>query len=176
MGKRSVLFTAILFSLLHAGCGGSDSPAGDGRDDDSSTPEEMADPPPANSGDDLVLPPPDDVAAPPADAERTASGLAWKQLVPGQGSQRPRATDRVRVHYKGWQTDGYNFDSSFKRGVPLELGVDRFIAGWIEALQLMVEGEQRRLWIPEELAYRGTPDYPSGMLVFDMELITILPP
>jgi peptidylprolyl isomerase len=48
------------------------------------------------------------------------------------------------------------------------------IQGWTEGLQLMVEGERRRFWIPEELAYRGAPRRPSGMLVFDVELIAIL--
>lgn len=119
---------------------------------------------------------PDDVAAPPDDAEFTASGLASKVLVVGSGAQRPRATDTVRVHYSGWQTDGTLFDSSLRRGRPSEFPLNGVIEGWTEGLQLMVEGEQRRFWIPEELAYRGTPDRPSGTLVFDVELIAILTP
>ena len=65
------------------------------------------------------------------------------------------------------------FDSSVVRGEPLTFRVDAVIAGWIEGLQLMVEGEQRRLWIPEKLAYKGRQGAPKGMLVFDVELITI---
>ena len=81
----------------------------------------------------------------------------------------------MRVHYSGWQTDGVLFDSSRRRGRPSEFALNAVIDGWTESLQLMVEGEQRRFWIPEELAYRGIPDRPSGMLVFDVELIAILP-
>ena len=56
--------------------------------------------------------PPPDVAAPPADAKRTASGLAYKVLIPGSGTRRPASSDRVTVHYSGWTTDGKMFDSS----------------------------------------------------------------
>ena len=59
-----------------------------------------------------ALPAPEDVAAPPADAEKTASGLASKILTPGKGSTRPAKTDLVTVHYTGWTTDGKMFDSS----------------------------------------------------------------
>lgn len=120
------------------------------------------------------IPAPDDVAAPPADAERTASGLASKVLAPGTGDRHPTATSRVRVHYTGWTTDGNMFDSSVVRGEPINFGLNQVIAGWTEGVQLMVEGEKRRLWIPEKLAYRGMPGMPAGMLVFDVELIAIL--
>ena len=63
------------------------------------------------------------------------------------------------------------FDSSRDGGAPSEFPLNGVIAGWTEGLQLMVEGEQRRFWIPEELAYRGRRGFPSGMLVFDVELI-----
>jgi len=65
------------------------------------------------------------------------------------------------------------FDSSVKRGTPSEFPLNQVIAGWTEGLQLMVEGESRRLWIPEALAYRGQPGRPAGMLVFDVELLEI---
>ena len=117
---------------------------------------------------------PADVAAPPADAEMTASGLASKVLVKGSGTRHPTATSRVRVHYTGWTTDGVMFDSSVVRGEPIDFGLNQVIAGWTEGVQLMVEGEKRRLWIPEKLAYRGMPGAPAGMLVFDVELIAIV--
>ena len=120
----------------------------------------------------LAAPP--DVAAPPADAMFTPSGLASKVLVAGDGTASPSATDLVRVHYSGWQTDGTRFDSSVARGKPAEFPLNGVIAGWTEGLQLMVEGEERRFWIPEELAYRGQADRPGGMLVFDVLLIGIL--
>lgn len=117
---------------------------------------------------------PEDVAAPPADAEVTASGLASKVLNAGTGTTHPTATSRVRVHYTGWTTDGAMFDSSVVRGTPIDFGLNQVIAGWTEGVQLMVEGERRRLWIPEKLAYRGMPGAPQGMLVFDVELIAII--
>ena len=119
------------------------------------------------------IPVPSDVAAPASDATVTASGLATKVLQPGTGTQHPRANSRVRVHYTGWTTDGQMFDSSVARNEPISFGLNQVIAGWTEGVQLMVEGEKRRLWIPEELAYRGQRGAPQGMLVFDVELIRI---
>ncbi len=118
------------------------------------------------------IPAPDDVASPPADAETTASGLASKVLEAGSGSVNPTATSNVTVHYTGWTTDGRMFDSSVARGQPSMFPLNRVIRGWTEGVQLMVVGEKRRFWIPEELAYGGRRD-PRGMLVFDVELIAI---
>ena len=120
-----------------------------------------------------TIPAPADVAAPPADAEKTPSGLATRVLTPGTGSKHPRANSRVRVHYSGWTTDGNMFDSSVARNEPISFGLNQVIPGWTEGVQLMVEGETRRLWIPEKLAYAGHPGAPQGMLVFDVELIAI---
>jgi peptidylprolyl isomerase len=78
------------------------------------------------------------------------------------------------VHYTGWTTDGKMFDSSVARNEPSEFAVNQVIPGWTEGLQLMVEGEKRRFWIPANLAYEGQPDKPQGMLVFDVELLKIL--
>lgn len=117
---------------------------------------------------------PTDVAAPPADAERTDSGLASKVIEAGTGDAHPAETSRVRVHYTGWTTDGAEFDNSRTRGQPAVFPLNRVIAGWTEGLQLMVVGEQRRFWIPEDLAYQGRPGAPAGMLVFDVELLAIL--
>src|SRR5678816_1606738 len=118
-----------------------------------------------------VIPPPADVAAAPADAKKTASGLASKVTEPGTGKTHPTKTDLVTVHYTGWTTDGKMFDSSVSRGKPATFPLDRVIAGWTEGVQLMVQGEKRRFWIPEALAYQGKRD-PKGMLVFDVELIS----
>jgi FKBP-type peptidyl-prolyl cis-trans isomerase len=118
-------------------------------------------------------PVPDDVAGPPPDAKKTPSGLASKVLVPGTGKQRPTATSRVTVHYTGWTTDGKTFDSSVARGQPATFPLNQVIAGWTEGVQLMVVGERRRFWIPQELAYQGRPGSPAGMLVFDVELLEI---
>lgn len=117
---------------------------------------------------------PADVAAPPADAEKGRSGLAWKVLAPGTGARQPSARSRVRVHYTGWTTDGKMFDSSLARGTPSTFTLDQVIAGWSQGLQLMVEGETRRFWVPKNLAYRGERGKPEGMLVFDIELVEIV--
>ena len=116
---------------------------------------------------------PPDVAAPPDDAKRTASGLAYKVLKPGIGARRPGQFQRVLVHYTGWTTDGKMFDSSVAKGTPVTLSLDNVIRGWAEGLQLMVEGERTRFWIPQTLAYKGEPGSPRGMLVFEVDLIRI---
>jgi peptidylprolyl isomerase len=118
-------------------------------------------------------PAPKDVAAPPKDAKRTASGLAYRVLKKGSGKDHPAAESRVSVHYTGWTTDGKMFDSSVVRGEPASFGLNGVIPGWTEGVQLMVEGEKTRFWIPEELAYKGRPGAPQGMLVFDVELLKI---
>jgi peptidylprolyl isomerase len=121
-----------------------------------------------------ALPPaPADVAAPPADAVKTASGLAHKVIKPGKGDKHPTATDMVVVNYTGWTTDGKLFDSSASRGRPSTFGVGRVIPGFSEGIQLMVVGETRRLWVPEPLAYKGAAGRPQGMLVFEVELLEI---
>lgn len=120
-------------------------------------------------------PAPPDVAAPPADAVKTASGLASKVLSPAIVSNRPGPTSIVTVHYSGWTTDGKAFDSSVSRGRPATFPVNRVIPGWTEGLQLMNLGEERRFWIPEALAYAGRSGRPAGMLVFDVELLKIRP-
>lgn len=118
-------------------------------------------------------PTPADVATVPPDAERTKSGLTSRVLRAGTGEVHPRASSTVTVHYSGWTTDGKLFDSSVRRGEPTTFPLNQVIRGWTEGLQLMVVGEQRRLWIPEELAYRGASGRPQGMLVFDVELLAI---
>lgn len=122
---------------------------------------------------DVSLEAPSDVKAPPADAEKTDSGLASKVLQKGEGTEKPGPRDRVTVHYSGWTTDGKLFDSSVQRGETITFGLNQVIPGWTEGLQLMVKGEKRRFWIPAELAYGETPSRPgapAGMLVFDVEL------
>ncbi len=117
---------------------------------------------------------PADLAAPGPDTQKTESGISWRIVTPGTGSEHPTATSRVKVHYSGWLTNGEMFDSSVARGVPIEIGLDQVIAGWTEAVQLMVPGEKRIVWIPEEHAYKGRPGAPAGTLVFEIELLEIL--
>ena len=118
-----------------------------------------------------TIPAPPDVAAPPADAAKTASGLATKVIKPGTGKDHPTKEDLATVEYTGWTTDGKMFDSSVAKGKPATFPVNRVIAGFSEGLQLMVPGETRRLWIPEALAYKGQENRPKGMLVFEVTLV-----
>lgn len=122
-----------------------------------------------------IPPVPDDVAAVPADAESSDSGLAWKVLEEGTGSLHPSPRDTVEVRYIGWTTDGKWFDSTHSRGSTAEFELSGVIDGWTEGLQLMVEGEKRRFWIPADLAYGEEPEpgKPAGMLVFDIQLVDI---
>jgi peptidylprolyl isomerase len=122
-----------------------------------------------------TAPAPPDVAKAPGDAVKTASGLASKVLQPGTGTTKPTAEDFVTVHYTGWSSDGKMFDSSYARDAASTFPVNKVIKGWGEGVQLMTVGEKRRLWIPQELAYGGQSGRPQGMLVFDVELIEIVP-
>lgn len=126
---------------------------------------------PSSSG---PIPAPSTVAAAPPDAEVTATGLRSKLLRAGSGA-RPSASDTVIVHYTGWTTDGKMFDSSVLRKAPATFPLNALIKGFAEGLQLMRVGEQRRLWIPGPLAYGDVakPGRPTGILVFDVELIAI---
>ena len=119
------------------------------------------------------IPPPPDVAAAPADAVRTSTNLASKVIapVPAPGIRVPIRP--VTVHYTGWTTSGRTFDSSVTRGAAVDVRPRRGDDGWTEGVQMMVEGEKRRFWIPGRLAYDGVPGRPQGMLVFDIELIRI---
>jgi FKBP-type peptidyl-prolyl cis-trans isomerase len=126
-----------------------------------------------------AIPAPSDVKAPPPDAEKTASGLASKVIQKGTGTEKPAAEDVVEVHYTGWTTDGRMFDSSVARGSPTSFPLNAVIKGWTEGVQLMVQGEKRRFWIPAALAYGEQPTRPgapAGMLVFDVELLNIKKP
>lgn len=120
------------------------------------------------------IPAPPEVAAAPADAVRTPTNIASKVITPGKGTRHPRPNSTVTVHYTGWTTDGRTIDSSVSRGEPSTFSLDGVIPGWTEGLQLMVEGEKRRFWIPARLAYEGSPGRPQGMLVFEIELLRIV--
>jgi FKBP-type peptidyl-prolyl cis-trans isomerase len=118
-------------------------------------------------------PTPKDVAAAPADAKKTAKGVAYKILKPGKGGPHPGPNDTVRLHYTGWTTDGRMFDSSVIRSEPAEFSLAAVIAGWTDGIPMLSVGDKARLWIPDTLAYKGSPNKPQGMLVFDLELLEI---
>jgi FKBP-type peptidyl-prolyl cis-trans isomerase len=189
MTKSSVLFaSAVMLGLL--GCKATTPPISSGEQESLKAAEQSGDKsgaetegkpktaaaakePGKEAAQEGAIAAPPDVAKPPADAEKTTSGLASKVLAPGKGGDKPMVYDKVTVHYTGWTTDGKMFDSSVQRGSPATFDVKGVIAGWTEGLQLMTVGEKRRMWIPEALAYQGRPGSPQGMLVFDVELINI---
>ena len=109
----------------------------------------------------------------------TASGLQYKVLKEGTGTP-PKATDTVKVNYRGTTIDGKEFDSSYKRGEPATFPVNRVIKGWTEGLQLMKPGSKYQLFVPADLAYgergAGADIGPNSTLVFDVELLEVVPP
>jgi hypothetical protein len=118
-------------------------------------------------------PAPPDVGGVPMDADKSKTGLVSRVVKPGTGKKKPGPTSVVTVHYTGWTTDGKSFDSSIVRDQPARFPLDKVFPGWTEGIQLMVVGEERRFWIPQDLAFNGAPGKPAGMLVFDVELIAI---
>ncbi len=118
-----------------------------------------------------------DTAAKEKGAERLASGLIYRELVPGNGRS-PAATNTIKAHYRGTLIDGAEFDSSYKRGAPTEFPLNGVIPCWTEGLQRMKTGGKSRLVCPAAIAYgdRGAPpNIPGGAtLVFDVELVEIV--
>lgn len=107
----------------------------------------------------------------------TESGLQYEVLESGEGAS-PGAGDSVVAHYTGQLADGTVFDSSEARGEPAQFPLERVIAGWQEALQMMQEGDRWRIWLPPELGYgeHGAGDAipPNAALMFEVELIEVV--
>jgi FKBP-type peptidyl-prolyl cis-trans isomerase len=116
---------------------------------------------------------PADVAEAPAQATKSASGLAWRILAKGQGTAHPGPHDKVIIAFTAWTPEGEVIDSSVPDGEPRTFSMDDVIKGLSEALGAMAKGEKRRLWIPAALAEGGRPRRrgPVGPSVFDVELI-----
>jgi FKBP-type peptidyl-prolyl cis-trans isomerase FkpA len=118
-----------------------------------------------------------DTAAAEPGATRAASGLVYRELAAGTGPS-PKATDKVRVNYRGNLTNGTEFDSSYKRNMPAEFGLNPVIPCWTEGVQKMKVGGKSKLVCPSEIAYgdAGRPSIPPGAtLVFEIELLAINP-
>jgi FKBP-type peptidyl-prolyl cis-trans isomerase FkpA len=117
-----------------------------------------------------------DTAAQEPGAVKTPSGLVFRTLTPGTGKS-PAATDVVKVHYRGTLTDGTEFDSSLKRGEPVEFHLNQVIPCWTEGVQRMKTGEKAKLVCPSDIAYgdQGRPPViPGGAtLVFEVELLAV---
>lgn len=106
----------------------------------------------------------------------TSSGLVYRSLKDGNGSS-PTASDKVTVHYKGTFPDGREFDSSYKRGQPIDFPLNRVIACWTEGVQRMKVGGKAKLTCPPEIAYgargAGSAVPPNATLLFEVELLGI---
>ncbi len=112
-------------------------------------------------------------------AVKTPSGLIYKDDRAGTGAS-PKATDKVKVNYRGTLINGTEFDSSYKRNMPAEFGLNMVIPCWTEGVQRMKVGGKATLTCPSAIAYgdRGQPPtIPGGAtLVFEIELLAIDPP
>ncbi|MFT4810929.1 MAG: peptidylprolyl isomerase [Glaciecola sp.] len=107
---------------------------------------------------------------------QTASGLQYQVLQKGEGSKHPSASTTVKVHYHGTLLDGTIFDSSVDRGQPISFALNQVIKGWTEGVQLMVEGDKFKFFVPSDLGYgnRSTGKITSGsLLIFEVELLEI---
>jgi FKBP-type peptidyl-prolyl cis-trans isomerase len=118
---------------------------------------------------------PDDLASIPDDAERSESGLAWRVLREGTQDKKPTPASTISMSYTAWTPDGQVYTSTAKQGTPRSTTLGGVIPGLREGLLMMKLGEKRRLWIPPELAYLGQPGRPQGILVYDVELVAIMP-
>lgn len=109
----------------------------------------------------------------------TASGLQYEVVTMGTGPK-PTMEDVVSVNYRGTLIDGKEFDSSFKRGQPAQLPVNKWIPGFVEVFQIMPVGSKWKVYVPSNLAYgaqgAGEDIPPYSVLVFDLELLQIVPP
>jgi peptidylprolyl isomerase len=106
----------------------------------------------------------------------TDSGLQYEVMTEGAGTEHPKASDSVKVHYHGTLVDGTVFDSSVDRGEPISFGLNQVIKGWTEGVQLMVVGEKTKFTIPSDLGYgnRSAGAIPPGsVLIFEVELLGI---
>jgi FKBP-type peptidyl-prolyl cis-trans isomerase len=112
----------------------------------------------------------------PEEFTQTSSGLKYRILRAASGP-RPRASDSVTCHYRGWLDDGMEFDSSYKRREPSTFALNEVVPGWTEGLKLIGEGGMIELEVPSELGYgeegRGTQIPGGATLHFIVELIAI---
>jgi FKBP-type peptidyl-prolyl cis-trans isomerase FkpA len=118
-------------------------------------------------------------AAKEKDAQKMASGLIYRQIKAGTGAQ-PKASDIVKVHYTGTLIDGKEFDSSVKRGQPVEFPLGQVIPCWTEGVGKMKVGGKAKLVCPSDIAYgdQGRPPIILGgaTLVFEVELLDVKHP
>jgi FKBP-type peptidyl-prolyl cis-trans isomerase FkpA len=115
-------------------------------------------------------------AAKEAGAQVSPSGLVYRSLKDGSGAS-PKASDSVRVHYRGTFPDGKEFDSSYKRGQPIDFPLNGVIKCWTEGVQKMKVGGKAKLTCPPSIAYgangAGGVIPPNATLQFEVELLAV---
>jgi FKBP-type peptidyl-prolyl cis-trans isomerase len=119
--------------------------------------------------------PPRDVSAPPADAQKTASGLAYVILAEGGQARKPGINDTVRIHYTAWTVGGETRFSTRHRNRPQGRYLPQQPPGWVETLTAMNLGEKRLVWMPPDAAYAGRGAKPTETIVYEIELMEIEP-
>ena len=119
--------------------------------------------------------PPRDLVNPPDNAVKTPSGAYTVQVEAGTGTEHPGPDSIVLVHYLGWTIDGKEFDSSYNRGRATAFPLNQTMPAFAEAVQMMVAGEKRQVWIPGPVAAGRWVGAPKGQLVFEIEMVRLLP-
>ncbi len=107
--------------------------------------------------------------------QTTASGLQYRVITAGTGPK-PAREDTVTVNYRGTLVDGTEFDSSYKRGQPAQFPLSGVVPGWTEGVQLMPVGSKYEMVLPPELAYGAQGPLANQVLVFEVELLSIVKP
>jgi FKBP-type peptidyl-prolyl cis-trans isomerase FkpA len=164
----------VLLSVAMISCSSApESKAPETQAPEAKAPEAPAAPPTAASAQAYL----DKAAAEPG-ATKTASGLVYRELRAGTGAS-PKASDTVKVNYRGTLVDGTEFDSSYKRNEPISFPLGQVIPCWTEGVQKMKVGGKSQLVCPSSIAYgeRGSPPViPGGAtLIFEVELLAIGP-
>ena len=170
MAISRLLVSGLLLAVAVCGC----------KSEGSKTPGAPPKPVVASAPPAGVRPAPADIAAAPADAQRSDSGLACIVLREGTGKVHPKIYDTVLMHQVVWSADGKMHMNTGDRGKPIKFDLTKSVMpGVREAIELMVEGEKRRCWIPGRLAFgEGDPGAmsgtkPLGMLVYDLDLVSL---
>ena len=109
------------------------------------------------------------------DLKSTPSGIFYTMTQDGDGQGHPTAASQIEAHYHGTLLDGTVFDSSVKRGKPLNFRLNGVIKGWQEAIPMLSKGGKGTFYIPSTLAYgargSGSKIKPNSVLVFEIELV-----
>ena len=120
-------------------------------------------------------PVPPDLKAAPSSASKLESGVSFRRLKRGSGTQHPSAESKMLLHFSGWTQGGELIESSVMAGRPAVFDLITALRGWREVLKIMVPGYKVRVWIPAALAFGDKPrrGQPKGDLVYELELLSI---